>query len=309
MIQIAITPTGLRYHEAELPPQYGTNIHTVIDSTGRMYCWCSYDTGEPDYEERVSFVVTAPFDESKSGLDVIAVIPPPPLFEAMYGSNPTYGCWFVFGYVDANDDFYATVCTENLSEERLYRWDWGTNQWVDLPGWVQISELGWSFTYFIKPNKPLGWVALGENKVANVFADGNVVTTSNNVITAVGPYVYTYNPFTWAIEIFSPEKNSTTLGEPIAIHDLERQLRDPGYGNWNWTGTSTVASLAPGDFSIVFYHYYDNVALEINLEWVKEYYQFDSGSDRDSAFYYLGQPSDSAKPRFWTNLIGCTEKP
>lgn len=307
MIQIAITPTGLRYHEAWLPPQYGTTVYAIPDSTGRMYCWCNYYTDEPDYEERVSFVVTEPFDESKSELDVVAVIPPPPLFDAMYGSNPTYGRWFVFGYVDANDDFYATLCTKDRSTENLYKWDWGTNQWVDTGGWVQISELGWkeTFTYFLKPNKPLGWVVLDENKVANVFADGNVVTTSNKLITAIGPYVYTYNPLTWAIEIFSPDKNSTTLGEPIAIHDLEHPLGDSNYWNWVWDGTPVRASLVPDDFSIVLYSGNDRVALEINPGWVKTYlhqFAFDN-------FYYLGQPSDSASPRFWTNLIVCTEKP
>lgn len=304
MIQIAITPTGLRYHEAWLPSPYNYPVNTLSDSTGKTYSWVSYDVevAPDEWEYKVSFVV-ATFDESKSELDVIAVIPPPPAYYTMYGYDG--GMWHVRGYVDDKDDFYAAISTEDYSEERLYRWDWGTNQWVDLPGWVQISELGSqeTFTYFLKPNKPLGWVALDENKVANVFADGNVVTTSNKVIAAVGPYVYTYNPLTWAIEIFSPAKNSTTLGEPIAIHDLERELRDPGPGNWDWYGRDSRASLAPGDSSIVFYHEYDDVALEINLEWVKEYYEFDF----PDAFYYLGQPS--AKPRFWTNLIGCNENP
>lgn len=304
--QLRVTQNGLRYKEAKLPdPYYNDPINTVVDSAGRLYCLVSYAV-EPDYITQVGFVVTSPFHEGEEEyLNVVTVIPMPPAFDTLYGHNPMYGRWHVFQYIDNNDNFYATLTDDDSSVETFFRWDWGISQWV-YHGWMQISERGYkdSATSFLKPNKPLGWVVLNENKVAHVLAGGNVITSSNRMIAAIGPYIYTYNPYEWAIEIFSPDQNATTLGSSIAKYELDYQI-DPYYLSWD--GGNVTCSLAPNDFSILIWLFDTYTYIEIKLDEINTYklpYRQGDGS----FIVYLGESADSPPPRFWANLVGCNEK-
>lgn len=325
MQQLRLTQDGLRHKEAEPPSPYSnSNFFIVPDSTGMVYCWQQYIVSEETEDDDVyNFVVLAPFQEGESELNVVAVIPPPRLFYTLYEHN-SGGVWHVFGYVDDKDNFYATV-TDKGSWETVFKWDWVNSSWTQI-GVVAISELGWkdSFTAFLKPNKPLGWVTLNPHKVANVFGEGNVVTTSNYIITSIGPYIYTYNDSACAIEIFSPEADATSLGEPVVSYETGGPIGESGNSNkyWVWVGVGreALASLAPNDFSIVFApgDYYTSgsdeetvrlyLYFEIKLDGIKIYTLPYSLGD-DQLVVYLGESADSPPPRFWANLVGCTEKP